>query len=353
MYKVQEVAKMAGVSVRTLHHYDSIGLMKPSNIGSNRYRYYNDGDLKLLQHILFFKEIGFSLKKIQELVAEGFDPEHGLIQHAEFLRQKKERIEKLIENAEMTLRESKGEETLTNEQRFSAFASDKASENIKDYKTAEVQTASKVAVAAGVSEAVADHGFSEEPFVIEEAAPADGFALVEELVSDEELAQMEEIASDNTSTLDEAPASNETISLPENSTSVEKTASVEETADAEEMVIEEEVAAEENTDAIEEAAPAKEEEDLEEINREGNRIYNAVASLMHLPPETDLVQKEMEAYYILLNRFYNCNPKMFRGLGDLYAADSRFSNNIDQHGTGLSKYLKDAMYIYAEGIENA
>ena len=59
MYKVQEVAKIAGVSVRTLHHYDGIGLLKPSNIGSNRYRYYNDEDLKLLQHILFFKNSDF------------------------------------------------------------------------------------------------------------------------------------------------------------------------------------------------------------------------------------------------------------------------------------------------------
>ena len=44
---------------------------------------------------------------------------------------------------------------------------------------------------------------------------------------------------------------------------------------------------------------------------------------------------------------------MFRGLGDLYASDSRFANNIDQHGEGLAKYLKDAMYIYAEGLQDA
>ena len=99
--------------------------------------------------------------------------------------------------------------------------------------------------------------------------------------------------------------------------------------------------------------PEKEEEDLEEINREGDRIYNAVSSLMHLPPESPEVQIEMKAYYHLLDRFYNCSPKMFRGLGDLYANDSRFAKNIDRHGAGLSKYLREAMYIFANGLEDA
>ncbi|PSL25067.1 DNA-binding transcriptional MerR regulator [Planomicrobium soli] len=339
MYKVQEVAKIAGVSVRTLHHYDSIGLMKPSNIGSNRYRYYNDEDLKLLQHILFFKEIGFSLKKIQELVAEGFDPEHSLAQHGEFLRQKQERLERLIENAEMTLREFKGLETLTNEQRFSAFTGKNEAENINNYKAAIKQEAPKVPVAAGGIEIEADAVFSEDSIVIKE------IGLTETLEFAEELTMKEETIIDETSSAAETAAS-ESISLPENSTSIEKTEAIEETAPAEESPLEDEA-------QVEEVAPQKEAEDLEEINREGNRIYTTVASLMHLSPETAAVQKEMEAYYILLNRFYNCNPKMFRGLGDLYAADSRFSNNIDQHGAGLSKYLKDAMYLYAESIENA
>ncbi|TWT03420.1 MerR family transcriptional regulator [Planomicrobium sp. CPCC 101079] len=328
MYKVQEVAKIAGVSVRTLHHYDSIGLMKPSNIGSNRYRYYNDEDLKLLQHILFFKEIGFSLKKIQELVAEGFDPESALAQHSSFLRQKQERLEKLIQNAEMTLHEYQGTKSITNEQRFNAFANDKGIESIDKYKTAVKQEAPKLAVTAGAAESISEINYADEPFTIEEIVSVEGLSPSEEFTA------------------------SEAISLPENSTSIEKTETVEETAPTEESVSEDEpILADEPQ--VEKAAPEKEKEDLEEINREGNRIYTTVASLMHLPADATAVQKEMEAYYILLNRFYNCNPKMFRGLGDLYASDSRFSHNIDQHGSGLAKYLKDAMYIYAEGIENA
>ncbi|WP_033543059.1 MerR family transcriptional regulator [Planococcus sp. CAU13] len=271
MYKVQEVATIAGVSVRTLHHYDSIGLMKPSNIGSNRYRYYNDDDLKLLQHILFFKELGFSLKKIQELVAEGFDATYALTQHAELLRKKKERIEKLIENAERTQLEYAGVQKLSNEERFAAFGIKNTADNVKFYLEVPEQPSSP--------EEASYEDFTEPDDVLEEV----------------------------------------------NFTEPEPAAA---------------------------QKPEKEEEDLEEINREGERIYNAVSNLMHLPPDASEVQVEMRAYYTLLDRFYNCSPKMFRGLADLYASDSRFAKNIDRHGAGLSKYLKEAMYIFAGGLAN-
>lgn len=276
MYKVQEVAKIAGVSVRTLHHYDSIELLKPSNIGSNRYRYYNDEDLRLLQHILFLKEIGFSLKKIQEIVAEGFDSAYALATHIELLRKKKERLESLISNAEQTLLENAGAPTLTNAERFAAFSLKKVDDNIKKYKTPESEFQPEIEIAA-----------DEVEFSAEVLAPTSFVETVEEV------------------------------------------------------------------QAIEEPKAEKEEEDLEEINREGNRIYASVASLMHLPPDSSEVQKEMHAYFKLLNRFYDCTPKMFRGLADLYASDSRFANNIDQHGKGLSGYLKEAMYIYASVLQDA
>ncbi|CEG21823.1 HTH-type transcriptional activator mta [Planococcus massiliensis] len=287
MYKVQEVAKIAGVSVRTLHHYDSIGLLKPSNIGSNRYRYYNDEDLRLLQHILFFKEIGFSLKKIQEIVAEGFDSTYALTTHIDLLRKKKDRLESLISSAEQTLLENAGAAPMTNADRFAAFAIKKTDDDIKKYKMAVPELEAKV-------DADSPAATSEE--------------IME--VSAEEL-----------------------------------TPFVNSPAELEEFV--------EEVNSVEEPQPEKEEEDLEEINREGNRIYQSVASLMYLPPEAAEVQKEMHAYFTLLNRFYDCTPKMFRGLADLYAADSRFANNIDQHGAGLANYLKEAMYVYASILQDA
>lgn len=281
MYKVQEVAKIAGVSVRTLHHYDSIGLLKPSNIGSNRYRYYNDEDLRLLQHILFLKEIGFSLKKIQEIVAEGFDSTYALTTHIDLLRKKKERLESLIDNAEQALLENAGAPTLTNAERFAAFSIKKVDDNIKKYKTPEIEIAADAVV---FESSETEAGIE---ILSEELAPPDFVEPIEE------------------------------------------------------------------NQIIEEPKAEKEEEDLEEINREGNRIYESVANLMHLPPDAAEVQKEMHAYFKLLNRFYDCTPKMFRGLADLYASDSRFANNIDQHGKGLSGYLKEAMYIYASVLQDA
>ncbi|ANU27368.1 transcriptional regulator [Planococcus versutus] len=283
MYKVQEIAKIAGVSVRTLHHYDSIGLLKPSNIGTNRYRYYNSQDLKLLQHILFLKELDFSLKKIQELVADGFDREYALLQHIDLLEQKKQRIEKLIQNAEQTQRELQGLEHLTDIERFSAFESSKVEDLMKKYQKLETGSDS-----AQVENLTTSFTSPEQLDVAVAAAPV------------------------------------ETVTF------------------------------EESVNAVSEpAVEEKEDEDLEEINREGNRIYTAVASLMHLSPQTNAIQQEMKAYYTLLNRFYECSPKMFRGLGDLYASDSRFAKNIDQHGQGLASYLKDAMYIYADGMHHA
>lgn len=286
MYKVQEVAKIAGVSVRTLHHYDSIGLLKPSNIGSNRYRYYNDADLRLLQHILFFKEIGFSLKKIQEIVAEGFDTTYALTTHIDLLRKKKERIESLISSAEQTLLENAGAEPLANADRFAAFSIKKTDDDIKKYKLA--------------------------------ATELDAKPIANSTVTDDEIIEV--------SAEELTPFVNSPVEL-------------------EEFI--------EETNSIEEPQPEKEEEDLEEINREGNRIYQSVASLMHLSPKAAEVQKEMHAYFTLLNRFYDCTPKMFRGLADLYAADSRFANNIDQHGQGLANYLKEAMYVYASILQDA
>ena len=64
-YKVKEVRDMVGVSVRTLHYYDQIGLLKPESMSAAGYRLYTDGDLERLQQILFFKELDFSLQEIK------------------------------------------------------------------------------------------------------------------------------------------------------------------------------------------------------------------------------------------------------------------------------------------------
>ena len=66
--KVSDVAKLTGVTVRTLHYYDEIGLLPPSEVTSSGYRVYNDADLEGLQQILFFRELDFSLEEIREIM---------------------------------------------------------------------------------------------------------------------------------------------------------------------------------------------------------------------------------------------------------------------------------------------
>jgi len=68
MYTVKQLSELAEVSVRTLHYYDEIGLLKPSKVGANGYRYYDDAALLRLQQILFYREIGLELMQIKEIL---------------------------------------------------------------------------------------------------------------------------------------------------------------------------------------------------------------------------------------------------------------------------------------------
>ena len=71
---IKEIAKLTGVSVRTLHYYDEIGLLKPSSVDSqNGYRYYDEKSLERLQEILFYRELDFPLKAISEIISS---PDH-------------------------------------------------------------------------------------------------------------------------------------------------------------------------------------------------------------------------------------------------------------------------------------
>ena len=101
MKTVTEVSKVSGVSVRTLHHYDAIGLLKPSRVTEAGYRLYDTQALKRLQTILLFRQLQFPLKQIREILdAPGFDPAEALTQQIQLLRLQKEHLEELIAFAE-------------------------------------------------------------------------------------------------------------------------------------------------------------------------------------------------------------------------------------------------------------
>jgi len=103
--KINEVAKRTGVTVRTLHYYDQIGLLKPSRVTEAGYRLYDREALIALQQILFFRELDFSLQEIREITGRpDYDRREALEKHREMLLKKKERLEGLIGLVDRTLK---------------------------------------------------------------------------------------------------------------------------------------------------------------------------------------------------------------------------------------------------------
>ena len=100
MRTVHEVSELAGVSVRTLHHYDAIGLLKPSGRSASGYRLYDDTDLARLQQILLFRELEFPLAEIRRILdSPDYDQDKALEQQIGLLELKRERLDKLIDQA--------------------------------------------------------------------------------------------------------------------------------------------------------------------------------------------------------------------------------------------------------------
>lgn len=97
MWTVKQVSGIAGVSVRTLHHYDAIGLLKPTKVTEAGYRLYDEGALGRLQSILLFRELGFPLQEIKAILdGPGFDPKDALAQQLALLEGKRRHVEGLI-----------------------------------------------------------------------------------------------------------------------------------------------------------------------------------------------------------------------------------------------------------------
>ena len=100
MKTVKDICKITGVSVRTLHHYDAIGLLKPASVTEAGYRLYDDSSLQRLHAILLLKELQFSLKEIKEILdAPGFDPMEALTQQIGLLELQRQHLTDLIDHA--------------------------------------------------------------------------------------------------------------------------------------------------------------------------------------------------------------------------------------------------------------
>jgi DNA-binding transcriptional MerR regulator len=120
--KVSEVARLAGVSVRALHHYDEIGLVRPSARSAAGYRLYSPADLERLQQVLFFRELDFPLEEIQRMLSDpDFDVAAALRMQRQLLTERAVRIKALIAAVEATIDSLEKGTTMTDEERFEVF----------------------------------------------------------------------------------------------------------------------------------------------------------------------------------------------------------------------------------------
>ncbi len=121
MYHIKEAAQLSGVSVKTLHHYDKIGLLVPQK-SENGYRTYSQADLERLQVILYYKYLGFSLEKIAELLSQDAqDLLPHLLRQLEYLQQERDRLDTLISTLQKTIQEQKGEREMSIQEKFAGF----------------------------------------------------------------------------------------------------------------------------------------------------------------------------------------------------------------------------------------
>jgi DNA-binding transcriptional MerR regulator len=122
-YTVKQVAAMSGVSVRTLHFYDETGLLTPAYHGANSYRFYEQPQLLTLQQILFYRELGFELKRIKEILSQRkFERVGALESHRQVLEKKAARTRTLIETIDKTIGHLKGTKKMKSEELFKGFS---------------------------------------------------------------------------------------------------------------------------------------------------------------------------------------------------------------------------------------
>ncbi|MCI4138781.1 MerR family transcriptional regulator [Bacillus vallismortis] len=252
-YQVKQVADIAGVSIRTLHHYDDIQLLNPSAITDAGYRLYSDADLERLQQILFFKEIGFRLDDIKELLDHpNFDRKEALQSQKDILIKKKQRMEEMIQTIDRTLQSMKEGKQMSKRDLFAGLSMKDIEEHQQTY--------------AGEVRKLYGREMAEETEKRTSAYSADDWRM---------------------------------------------------------------------------------------IMAEFDSIYRRIAARMEHGPGDAEVQVAVGAFRDHICHYhYDCTLDIFRGLGDLYITDERFTDSINQYGEGLAAFLREAMMIYCDHQEN-
>ena len=133
-YSCGKLSKISGVSARTLRYYDEIGLLKPARTASSGYRIYGQTEVDRLQQIMFYREFGFALDDIKNLLsASDFDKERAFEDHLTELNKKKERLDLLICNITKSIAAMKGEIFMSDNEKFEGFKQKLIDKNERKY----------------------------------------------------------------------------------------------------------------------------------------------------------------------------------------------------------------------------
>ncbi len=123
MFTVKQLSHLAGITPRTLHYYDEIGLLKPSQVGDNGYRYYGEESLLRLQQILLYRELDMPLEKIKRVMGRhDFDVVSALETHRRELVKRIGQIERIVETVDDTILYIKGKKEMSQKQLFEPFS---------------------------------------------------------------------------------------------------------------------------------------------------------------------------------------------------------------------------------------
>lgn len=132
-YSVCDLAKLSGVSARTLHYYDQIELLQPQR-ADNNYRSYGEAELDRLQQILLYRRLGVKLKEIKDILdAEAFDAGRALEMHLEKLEEQQLQTQQLIKNVKKTIAHLKGGTPMKDKEKFEGFKQKLISDNEEKY----------------------------------------------------------------------------------------------------------------------------------------------------------------------------------------------------------------------------
>ncbi|MBP9761343.1 MAG: MerR family transcriptional regulator [Candidatus Magasanikbacteria bacterium] len=244
-YTIQQLASLAGVTKRTLHHYDAIGLLEPASVQKNGYRVYGQKEVERLLQILFFRELEFSLEEIQRIISSKYyDPTQALEDQKQLLLLKQKRIKTLIHTIDTRIKHMNNDTTQKQDEVFDSFDT------------------------------------SEFDAYKEEAKQRWGHT--------EAWKQSQERTKHWTK------------------------------------------------------------KEYARVKEEGEVLMRQIVAVMDKGAADPEVQALIHVHYNSLREFYDPNISMYRGLGQMYVDDPRFTAYFEKFAQGLAVFMKDAIFVYCD-----